>query len=105
MPLGTSLLVSAQEWIDARSDEVHRSGVAMEINNSPVDRDPRSIQWILESSDKFGEIILWESGEAEVSFAVIETSEVRAEHRDIASPTELEDVLTEVLQWVISSSD
>nr|WP_159393562.1 hypothetical protein [Streptomyces sp. TN58] len=77
----------------------------MEINNSPVDRDLRSIQWILESSDKFGEIILWESGEAEVSFAVIETSEVRAEHRAITSRAELEDVLTEVLQWVIGSCD
>ncbi|MFE0681211.1 hypothetical protein ACFW17_10435 [Streptomyces sp. NPDC058961] len=77
----------------------------MEINHSPADRDPRSLQWVLESPDKFGEIILWESGEAEVSFAVIETSEVRAEHRDIASPTELEGVLTEVLRWVISSSE
>ncbi|WP_420718791.1 immunity protein TriTu family protein [Streptomyces sp. TN58] len=105
MPLGVSLLASAQEWIHACSDEVRQSGVAMEINNSPVDRDLRSIQWILESSDKFGEIILWESGEAEVSFAVIETSEVRAEHRAITSRAELEDVLTEVLQWVIGSCD
>jgi hypothetical protein len=104
MPIGVSLLVSAQEWIDARSEKVRRSGVAMEVNNSPTDRDPRSIQWILESSDKFGEIILWESGEAEISFAVIETSEVRAEHRNITSLMELEDVLTEVLEWVIGSS-
>ncbi|MFD7537626.1 hypothetical protein [Streptomyces sp. NPDC059819] len=76
----------------------------MEINHSPADRDPRSLQWVLVNAAKFGEIILWESGEAEVSFAVIETIEVRAEHRDIASPTELEGVLTEVLRWVISSS-
>ncbi|MGW9278518.1 immunity protein TriTu family protein [Embleya sp. NPDC055612] len=97
--------MSAQKWIDARSDEVRQSGVAMEINYSPIDRDPRSLQWILESSDKFGEVILWESGEAEVSFAVIETSEVRVEHCDIESSMELENVLTQVLQWMISSSD
>lgn len=75
----------------------------MEINESPIDWNPRSIQWILEAPDRLGQIILWDGGEAEIDLAVIDTGEIRASHRDIGSSAELEDVLTGLLRWVVGS--
>ncbi|GAA2502063.1 MULTISPECIES: hypothetical protein [Actinomycetes] len=104
MSVESSLLREAYEWIDARIGEFHRNGLSVEVHIAPGDREKQSVQWMLESTERIGEIILWESGEAELSFAVIQTGEVRPEHRLIDSRSSLEEALDAVLDWVSSAS-
>ncbi|GAA1717097.1 hypothetical protein GCM10009765_77030 [Fodinicola feengrottensis] len=99
MPVDPSLLQGARNWIDAHSEAVRQSGLLVEINPSPKDRPKQSIQWVLEGPDRIGEIILWETGEAELSFASIKSGEIRPEHRSIKSASELEMALVAVLNW------
>ncbi|WP_329138317.1 hypothetical protein OG552_30345 [Streptomyces sp. NBC_01476] len=94
------MLQDAREWIDAQSDVIRQNGLLLEVNSSPEDRVKQSIQWVLEGPERIGEIILWETGEAEISFASIGTGEVRPEHRDIQTASELESALTAVFDWV-----
>ncbi|MER7131845.1 hypothetical protein [Streptosporangium saharense] len=45
-------------------------------------------------------LVLWDTGEAELGFALVETGEVRPEHRDIDGPASPEDASKAVLDWV-----
>lgn len=100
MSVGSSLLKDAREWIDARLEEIRKVGLLTEVSFAPRDREKQAIQWVLESSERIGEIILWDTGEAELSFASIETGEVRPEHRDIDGAAALEEALSAVFNWV-----
>lgn len=100
MSVGSSLLRDARAWIDAHLGEIRENGLLSEVKTSPKNRPKQSIWWILEGDERMSEIVLWDTGEAELSFALIETGEIRPEHRDIDGPATLEDALKAVLDWV-----
>lgn len=100
MSVGSSLFRDARAWIDAHLGEIRENGLLSEVNASPTYWDKQSIWWRLEGDERMSAIILWDTGEAELSFALIETGEVRPEHRDIDGPAALEDALKAVLSWV-----
>lgn len=100
---GSELLEAFRGWI-ARPEHVPTgSGVISEIEESPGDRNPRSIRWILESSEMMSQIVLWEDGQSELDLIEVATSEVRSEYRQIGSQQQLDQVLRIVRQWVIRS--
>jgi hypothetical protein len=100
---GSELLEAFRGWI-TRPEHVPTSlGASSEIEESPGDRNPRSIRWILESSEMMSQIVLWEDGQSEFDLIDVATSEVRSEHRQIDSRQELDQVMEIVRQWVIRS--
>ncbi|MFF4986661.1 hypothetical protein ACFY19_05700 [Streptosporangium saharense] len=100
MSVSPSLLRDARDWIDTRLGEIRQNGLLEKVNSSPESRPKQCIWWALEGDERMSEIVLWDTGEAELSFALIETGEIRCEHRDIDGSPALEDALQAVLDWV-----
>jgi hypothetical protein len=100
---GSELLGAVRGWISRAEQVSADSGASSEIEESPGDRNPRSIRWILESPEMMSQIILWEDGQSEFDLIDVATSEVRSEHRQIDSQQELDQVLKIVREWVIRS--
>jgi hypothetical protein len=100
---GAEILVAVQHWIAAQSDISTNINVKSEIQESPPDRDPRSVRWILEGAEMMGQIIVWEDGQAELDLANAATGDVQSEHRNITNETDLESALSAVRDWTIRS--
>lgn len=71
------------------------------VDESPIDRDPRAISWLLEGSEKIGQIVVWEDGNAEVDLAYLMAGDARSRHHTVDDQQDLEKVLGEVYSWVV----
>ncbi|GLW12291.1 hypothetical protein Misp01_74190 [Microtetraspora sp. NBRC 13810] len=101
MPLeGSDLLEAASVWI-ANMQRGDGPSLLSEIEESPADRDPRSIRWILEGSEKMGQVILWTDGQAELDLVDAESGDVRSEHAQIEDREGMERALRIVRDWVL----
>jgi hypothetical protein len=100
---GSELLGAVRGWISRAEHVSTGSDVSSEIEESPGDRNPRSIRWVLESPEMMGQIILWEDGQSELDLIDVATAEVHSEHQQIDSQQELDRVLEIVREWVIRS--
>lgn len=98
---GTDLLVGVRSWISAAEANLPSPGAASEVEESPNDRDPRSIRWILESFQMMGQIIIWEDGQSEIDLADVASRDVRSEHRRIGDQRDLDAALGAVRDWVV----
>jgi hypothetical protein len=102
MPLrGADLLKATSVWVAAAVLNGEELPVQSDLEESPTDRDPRSIRWILESSEKMGQIVLWTDGQAELDLADVVSGEVRSEHMQIDEQEGLEGALSVVRDWVL----
>ena len=100
---GSELLEYVRGWVSRAEHDSADPSVNSEIEESPDDRNPRSIRWILESPAMMGQIIFWEDGQSELDLIDVATAEARSEHWQIDSPQELERALDAVREWVIRS--
>ena len=103
MPLrGAELLEATSAWV-ASMRNGGESSVLSEVEESPTDRDPRSIRWILEGSERISQMVIWDDGQAELDLADVASGDVRSEHVQINSQHGLEDTLSRVRDWVFQA--
>lgn len=95
------LLERVRSWANERRERFP-DGLSLELKESPKDRDPRSVQMTLDGGARVGELVVWGNGMAELSYGDFETGVIRPEHRDIASPADLESALDALLEWSTS---
>ncbi|MFE5557926.1 hypothetical protein [Streptomyces sp. NPDC056544] len=89
MLTGADLLQSLKSWVAANESQLRENGFDVDLTESPEDYDPRSVQLILETDERLGELALWSNGMAELQVAEVASGDVVREHREITSHIDL----------------
>lgn len=97
---GTDVLTDLREWFDDRQAGLSDLGFQAEFAESPPDRVKRSASVMIASSSRVGQLVLWDSGEAELTLGDVGADEVVAEHREITSRIGLRDATQTLLGWL-----
>ncbi|MFF4418383.1 hypothetical protein ACFYY8_38140 [Streptosporangium sp. NPDC001559] len=100
MLTGAELLAELKGWVASRGSDLSAVGLQHELTESPEDRNPQSIWWILESDDRLAEIILWSNGHAELQFAEVASGEISAIMRELATEEDVQDALNSIVEWM-----
>lgn len=98
-----SMLTVFDTWLDERRQLLARHGVRIHVSRTPGDREKDSAHISLEKGDKFGELIVWTSGEVDCGRGVI-GGESSDEHFEIDDPLDLIPLLDSVFEAVVGSS-
>ena len=59
----------------------------------------------MDSPQRMTELIIWDTGEAELEFADINTGRATPQHHQIAEPNDVDDLLARQLAWLGYTTD
>lgn len=94
------MLSDLRKWFDDRRAGLADLGFHAEFAESPPDRIKRSASVIVASSSRVSQLVVWDSGEAELTLGDVGDDEVVAEHREITSHIGLRDATQKLLGWL-----
>lgn len=85
MLTGSELLRAVKSWVTENASQLRADGLDVDLTESPEEYDPRSVQLILETDERLGELSVWSNGTAELQVAEVASGHVAREHREITS--------------------
>jgi hypothetical protein len=89
----SNLLAALETWFAEHVDDMAARGVQMSLSHSPADHPKASMSLDMDSENSVGQIVVWDSGEAEIQYGDVATGQVEHVHRDLASREDLMDAL------------
>jgi hypothetical protein len=89
-------------WFIARKASFAQAGYKADLVESPADRGKRSVSVTIASDRKIGQLVLWNSGEAELGMADVASGEIAEERREITSDIGLRDATMTLMAWLMS---
>jgi hypothetical protein len=90
-------------WFEARRDTLATLGFTADFKDSPSDRAKRSAALTVTSPRRIGQLVVWDTGEAELSLADIRSRDIVEEHREITSQAGIQDAAETLLAWLKQS--
>jgi hypothetical protein len=90
-------------WFEDRREALTDLGFKADFEDSPSDRAKRSAALTVASSRRIGPLVVWETGEAELSLGDVGTNDVVEEHREITSQIGIRDATETLLGWLEQS--
>jgi hypothetical protein len=102
---GRDVLTDLREWFDERNAGLAELGLQAEFAESPPDRVKRSASVMIASSSRVSQLVVWDTGEAELTLGDAGSDEVVEEHREITSQIGLQDATQTLLAWLEASSN
>jgi hypothetical protein len=100
MTIGGSVLDDLRSWFEAHQNSLVADGYQAEFTESPADRGKLSASMTITSSRRIGRLVIWDTGEAELSMADVACATVAEEHREITSEIGLRDATETLLAWL-----
>jgi hypothetical protein len=97
---GPDVLDDVRSWFAGSGPSLAASGYQLELEESPPGRDKHSVSVIITSARRTAQLVVWVTGEAELSMADATTSDVIEEHREITSTIGLRDATETLVGWV-----
>lgn len=96
-----SLLSAVEAWHARRSAVLASEGVTATLRSKSSDRSKNGVSMDFEANGRFGQAVVWASGEAEIIHAGL-GQEPTIEVRAVAYPAQVDDLLNELLDIVTS---
>jgi hypothetical protein len=96
----SSVPIDLRAWFDARETSLLGDGYQAEFTESPPGRDKQSVSVTLTSAARIGQLVIWDTGEAELSMADAASGTVIEEHREITSGIGLRDATEALIAWL-----
>ena len=90
-------------WFEDRRAALADLGLNADFKDSPSDRAKRSAALTIASSRRVGQLVIWDTGEAELSLADAASNDVVEEHREITSQIGIRDATETLLAWLKQS--
>jgi len=90
-------------WFETHKSSLARRGYVVEFVESPSDRSKRSASVTISSAPRIGRLVIWDTGEAELSFGDATAGVVTEDHREITSEIGLRDAVETLLAWMSES--
>jgi hypothetical protein len=75
----------------------------LEFKESPPDRDKQSVSMMIASTRRIAQLVVWDTGEAELGMGDVSSGNVKEEHREITSKIGLRDATKTMISWVDES--
>jgi hypothetical protein len=97
---GASVIPDLRAWFDAHRASLLGEGYQAEFTESPSGRDKQSPSVTLTSAGRIGQLVIWDTGEAELSMADVASGTVAEEHREITSGIGLRDATETLIAWL-----
>jgi hypothetical protein len=98
--MSVELVLHARQWIARELAANPVWDASSRLDESPPERDPRSLSWVVEDGDRMAQVVLWETGQSETDYADAGTGEVRTVSRNLAGAAEVEELLNSVSDWL-----
>ena len=97
-----NFLEELEKWFNEEVGRVVRADFVAELARSPEDGRDKASMWIdLGSSERIGQIIVWESGEAEIGRIHLPTDQATPESRRFASAEDLRRTAKALVDWIV----
>jgi hypothetical protein len=103
MLIGGSVLDALRSWFDVHEASLAGDGYQVEFTESPPDRGKLSASVTITSPRRIGRLVIWNTGEAELSMGDVATATVAEEHREITSEIGLRDATETLVAWLNES--
>jgi len=103
MTIGGSVLDALRAWFDVHKASLADDGYQVEFTESPPDRGKLSAAVTITSADRIGQLVMWDTGEAELSMGDVASATVTEEHREITSEIGLRDATETLVAWLCES--
>jgi hypothetical protein len=87
-------------WFEDRRTALTELGFVADFKDSPRGRAKRSAALTVASSRRIGQLVVWETGEAELNLGDIGSNDVMEEHREITSQIGIRDATETLLVWL-----
>jgi hypothetical protein len=100
---GAQVLSEFRAWFDNHRTALAHSGYHAEFIESPSDRDKQSASVTIVSSRRVGQLVIWDTGEAELSMGDVGSAAIMEEHREITSGIGLRDATETLVAWLADS--
>jgi hypothetical protein len=95
-----NVLNDFRAWFAAHEASLAADGYHMEFKEAPSDRAKLSASVIITSARRIGQLVIWETGEAELSMGDVASDAVMQEHREITSEIGLRDATETLVAWL-----
>ena len=95
-----TLLNDVRAWFADHKVTLAEQGLRAELIESPPDRDKRSVSVTIASAQRIGQLVVWSTGEAELSMGSVASRELIQEHREIISKLGLKDATETLVSWI-----
>jgi hypothetical protein len=103
MTIEGSVLDALRAWFDAHKSSLASDGYQVEFAESPPDRGKRSASVTAASARRIARLVIWDTGEAELSMGDGASAVVTEEHREITSEIGLRDATETLVAWLNES--
>ena len=100
MTIEGSVLDALRAWFEARKSSLASDGYDAEFTESPPDRDKQSASVTVASARRIARLVIWDTGEAELSMGDVASPVVTEEHREITSEIGLRDATQTLIAWL-----
>ncbi len=90
-------------WFEDRRAALTDLGLKADFKDSPSGRAKRSAALTVASSQRIGQLVVWETGEAELSLGDVGSDELVEEHREITSQIGIRDATETLMAWLRQS--
>jgi hypothetical protein len=97
------VLDELRAWFTRNKSTLVAIGYHLEFKESPPDRGKQSVSVIIASAKHIAQLVVWDTGEAELSMGDVSSGNVIEEHREITSEIGLRDATETLVAWVGSS--
>lgn len=105
MPLtGTALLDAVRDAISRIESVGMTSIVDSSVSASPESWTNRSVSWEVVVGDLAAQLVIWEDGNVELDLVNMAAIEAKTENRHVDEQSDLDDLLSEVCDWVTGTS-
>jgi hypothetical protein len=101
---GHDVLDDVRAWFADSGPALAAIGYQLELKESPPGRDKHSISVIITAARRTAQLVVWVTGEAELSMADATAGVVNEEHREITSTIGLRDATETLVGWVGGAS-
>lgn len=94
------VLRDLREWFDERRVELVHNGYEAEFTQSPPDRMTQSAWVRVASARRIAQLVVWDTGDAQLSMGDVESGTVAEEHREITTQIGLRDATDALIGWL-----
>lgn len=98
-----NVLDDLRAWFATHEALLAADGYHMEFKEAPPDRAKLSASVVITSARRIGQLVIWETGEAELSMGDVASAAVLEEHREVTSELGLRDATETLVAWVRES--
>jgi hypothetical protein len=103
MMIEDSVLDELRAWFEVHKNPLADDGYQVEFAESPSDRSKQSASLTISSARRIGRLVIWDTGEAELSMGDVASTSVTEEHREITSEIGLRDATETLVAWLSES--